>query len=79
MKDEIVVGMFALSFALWVTSHLAIVAGLLVRPPRLRAPLALIVAPLAPYWALREKMRARGVAWIFGGVAYGMAWLLASG
>lgn len=76
MKDEIVVGMFVLSFAVWVTSHLAIVAGLLVRPPRRRAPVALVVAPLAPYWAYREGMLARAIAWMVGGVSYGLAWLL---
>jgi len=79
MQDEIVVAMFVLSFALWVTSHLAIMVGLLARPPRLRAPVALVVAPLAPYWAVRERMLARAIAWVVGGVAYGMAWLLASG
>jgi len=77
MKDEIVVGMFVVSFAVWVTSHLAIVAGLFVRPPRFRAPVALLVAPLAPYWAFRDKMLARAIAWMVGAIAYGLAWLLA--
>jgi hypothetical protein len=59
-----------LSFALAITAHLGIVLGLLFRAPRARALAALVIAPLAPYWALREKMRVRAVAWLVGLVAY---------
>ncbi|MBC7051985.1 hypothetical protein G6O46_23535, partial [Salmonella enterica subsp. enterica serovar Enteritidis] len=51
MKDLIVVGTLVVSFALFVTAHVAITYGLAFRPPRWRALAALFVAPLAPYWA----------------------------
>ena len=59
-----------LTFALAITAHLSIVLSLARRPPRLRALAALAVAPLAPYWALREKMPLRAAAWGVGTVGY---------
>jgi hypothetical protein len=65
-----------LLFATAVTAHFSIVFGLARRPPRLRALAALLLAPLAPYWALRLQMRVRAGAWIVGVVGYGVArWL----
>jgi hypothetical protein len=58
------------TFALVVTAHVAIVWGLTSRAPRWRAPVALFVAPLAPYWAVRERMYLRAAAWLVGVVAY---------
>lgn len=79
MRDEIVIGALLLSFALWATSHVAIVAGLVRRSPRLRAPIALVIAPLAPYWALREGMRRRGMLWILSVGVYAIARAMAEG
>lgn len=73
MKDEIVILALLFSFALWLTSHVAIFVGLLTRRPILRAPLALIVAPLAPYWAIREGMAARGLLWTISVGIYAIA------
>lgn len=73
MKDEVVIGALLLSFALWATSHVAIVVGLVLRSPRLRAPIALVIAPLAPYWAIRERMTLRGVLWIVSVGVYAFA------
>jgi hypothetical protein len=59
VKDAVAVGLTLLAFAALTTAHLAIVVGLSRRPPRWRAAAALFVGPLAIYWAVRERMRAR--------------------
>lgn len=66
----IVVGVVVLAFALLVTAHLAIVVGLVAKTPRWRALAALVVAPLAPYWAWREHMRVRAGFWATGLILY---------
>jgi hypothetical protein len=76
-RDAIVLGAVILAFVALVTAHVWIVVGLALRPPRWRALVALIVAPLAPWWALREKMRVRGVVWIAGAALYVIARALA--
>jgi hypothetical protein len=70
VKDIVLLSVTVLAFALLVTVHLAIALGLLQRPPRSRALLAFVVAPLAPYFALRERMTFRAVAWIVSAAAY---------
>lgn len=60
----------ALTFALLVTAHAAILVSLALRSPRWRAALAFIVPPLAPYWGFEEKMRVRSSLWIAGLVLY---------
>jgi hypothetical protein len=70
MKDAILVLGLVLAFATLVTVHVAIVLGLLFRDPRWRAVAALIVPPLAPYWALRGGMVIRGAVWIGSVVLY---------
>ena len=77
-RDIVVFAVVVLGFAVVVTAHLGIVIGLLGRSPRWRAPVALIAVPLAPYWAVRERMTARSVAWIVGAVAYLVARVLAA-
>lgn len=67
-----------LGFAALVTAHLAIALGLLARSPRWRAPIALIVLPLAPYIALRERMWLRGALWIAALVVYASGLAMAS-
>jgi hypothetical protein len=59
-----------ISFAVLVTVHLALVAGLAVREPRTRGLIALVVPPLAPYWGMQERMRARAVVWGLAFVVY---------
>jgi hypothetical protein len=76
-RDEIVsVGLVG-AFALLVTAHLALVAGLAARAPRWRAVVALVVAPLAPWWGLQAGMKRRAATWIAGAVAYVVFFLLA--
>jgi hypothetical protein len=78
VKDMILVGAVVLAFALLVTAHLAIAVGLVAKTPRWRAPVALVFAPLAPYWAWREHMRVRAGIWAAGFVIYVVARVAAS-
>lgn len=63
MKDLVVVIALVLAFALFITAHVSIVVGLAMRAPRWRAAAALLFAPLAVYWAWRERMRIRAGVW----------------
>jgi hypothetical protein len=60
------------SFAALLTTHVAIIASLLRRTPRWRGLIALLppLAPLAVYWALRERMYLRGAIWVLGLLLY---------
>jgi hypothetical protein len=73
MKDVAVTLVLVLSFAALVTAHVAIAIGLALKEPRWRAVVALLVAPLAPYWALATGMKARGWAWIGSVCLYSVA------
>jgi hypothetical protein len=53
-----------LAFAGWVTLHVALVVALALRKPRWRASAALLVPPLAPYWAFVSGMRWRAAGWL---------------
>ena len=64
MSDGILVGGMVLTSATLVTVHVAILLGLASRDPRWRALAAFFVPPLAPYWALRNKMMVRALIWI---------------
>jgi hypothetical protein len=63
-------------FALFVTAHLAIVYGLAFRLSFWRAVLALVVAPLAPYWAARNGMRVRAGVWLASVALYTVAYIM---
>jgi hypothetical protein len=69
-RDDFLTVAVVLAFATLVTSHVTIVAGLVGLRPRKRALLALFVAPLAPYWALRTGMRIRAAVWVASALAY---------
>jgi hypothetical protein len=76
-RDEIVAAALVLAFAFLATAHVTIVAGLAGRAPRWRALPALVVAPLAPYWAW-STMRKRAVLWLGSAAAYALLRVLAS-
>lgn len=61
------------SFAILCTTHLALVLGLSRRRPRWRGPLALILAPLAPYWGYGAKMRFLALLWVVAFSTYMLA------
>lgn len=69
-RDEIVSVALVLAFASLVTAHVVLVAGLLGRRPRWRSLVALVIAPLAPWWGAREAMRWRTRAWLGSAIAY---------
>jgi hypothetical protein len=74
--DECEVAALVVSFASLVTSHLALVAGLIVRSPWWRGPAAAVVFPLAPYWGARAGMHTRWVVWVVSAVVYAVCrWL----
>ena len=76
-RDEIVsLGLIG-AFALLVTAHVTLVAGLAAHPPRWRGLIALIAAPLAPWWGSRAGMKRRTAAWLVGAAAYVAFFLLA--
>ena len=77
MKDMIVVIALVLSFALFVTAHVAITYGLAWKQPRWRSVVAFFVAPAAPYWAWQEKMRVRCGVWVGALVLYVVAMIVA--
>lgn len=73
----VIVGTLVIAFALFITAHVAITYGLVFRKPRWRAPAALLIAPLAPYWAWREHMRIRAGIWCAALVLYAVATIVA--
>ena len=77
MDIAIVVALLG-SFALLLTVHVALAIGLLLRRPRWRGPLALVVPPLAPYWGISAKMRIRSGLWIGALALYTLARVAAS-
>lgn len=78
MKDIVLVALVVVSFAWVMTAHAAIFFGLVRKQPRWRAIVAFLVAPLAPVFAWREKMRVRAGLWTFGVVLYVAARIAAS-
>lgn len=67
------------AFGLLLTAHLALVARLATRAPRWRAPLALFLPPLAPYWGMRERFRVWCGVWVGSLLTYTLSLVLASG
>jgi hypothetical protein len=70
MTDQTVFLAIVVLFALAVTAHVAIAVGLLRLHPRWRGPVAFFVPPLAPYWALRNRMPARAIVWLAAVAGY---------
>jgi hypothetical protein len=72
-RDIALTAVLVVAFATLVTAHVTIVAGLARRRLGWRALLALIVMPLAPFFALREHMKARGIVWLTALGSYAVA------
>lgn len=68
-----------LFFAALLTLQLAIAVGLFQRPPRWRGVAGLLppLAPLAVYWALKEKMYIRSALWGSSLLGYAIAAIVA--
>ena len=61
------------AFATVATVHVALAIGLAHRGPLWRALLALVIAPLAPWWGWQARMRIRGALWVAAVAVYGVA------
>ncbi len=70
VRDILLLSFTLTTFAVLVTAHCAVAVGLFGRRPRWRAPLAFALFPLAPYFALRERMTWRAAVWIASALAY---------
>jgi hypothetical protein len=66
------------SFALLLTAHVALAVGLALQPPRWRALVALVVAPLAPYWGYLSGKRVWSLLWLVSLLAYVTARVIAA-
>lgn len=76
--DMAVLGVLVVAFATLVTAHVTLAIGLARRPPRWRAAIALLIAPLAPWWGWRERMHIRAFLWLVAAVSYAGALLAAA-
>lgn len=72
VKDEVVFGSLVAAFAAFTTLHVLLAARLAVHRPRYRAALALVLAPLAPYWGWRAGLRRHVVGWFGALGAYAL-------
>jgi hypothetical protein len=77
MSDAVLTFGLVGAFAALVTAHLATVFGLAWRQHRAQALGALVLPPLAPYWAFTGGMRVRAIVWIVCAALYVAALLLA--
>lgn len=73
VRDSLTVAGLSLGLAALVTAHLSIVYGLVWRPPRWRAPVALVTVLPGLVWAWRERMHVRAALFVLGAVAYALA------
>ena len=78
MSDVVVFALVVLSFAVLATAHVTIAFGVRSRDGWKQALLAFFVFPLAPWLALRHRMRVRAVAWLGAAVVYVVARVLAA-
>jgi hypothetical protein len=65
------------AFALLVTAHVANVFGVFKRRGALPGFGALVLPPLAPYFAARSGMTARACLWVAAAAAYALAFFSA--
>jgi hypothetical protein len=73
LGETILFAVLVVAFAAWTTAHGMLVLGLLRRPRPWRAPVALLLPPLAPFWGWRHKMRWRAGLWLVAAAVYGVA------
>ncbi len=66
------------AFGLFATAHVALLWQLVLRPPRLRALLALLLPPLVGYFGYRAGQRVWCAVWIGSFSVYLVSALLAS-
>ncbi len=77
VRDIVITAGVSVCPAALLVSYLGIVYGLLWRPPRWRAVVALVVPVLAPFWAWREKMYVRAALFVLSAIGYAVFFTLA--
>ena len=70
MSDALVLALLVLSCAVGATAHVALVWRLAQRPPRWRAPVALLCPPLAPLFGASERLFVRTGIWVLAWGVY---------
>ena len=79
MRDFVVLAALLLSFATLLTTHVAIAVRLTWRArPRYRGVVALLVPPLAPWWAYEQRWRRMALVWLGAVAVYLVARVLAA-
>jgi hypothetical protein len=68
-SGELLAALLVVTLAVAVTTHVALVYGLVYKRPRWRALAALVVPPLAPWWGWREH-RKRSILWVLAVAGY---------
>jgi hypothetical protein len=76
-RDAVLTLGLVLAFGAFVTVHVATIFGLARRHHVPAALSALVVPPLAPYWALTRGMPVRAVVWMVSAGLYVVAFVLA--
>jgi hypothetical protein len=75
-RDELSAFAIIAPFATWGTLHVLTAVKLFQRRPRWHGLVALVVLPLAPYWAAKASLRVRAIAWVSTLVLWAAARLL---
>jgi len=70
---RLVFALLVVAFATLLTTHVTLAVGLGRRAPRWHALVALLVAPLAPWWGWQAKMRFRALLWMTAAAVYTVA------
>jgi hypothetical protein len=79
VTNAVVLGALLVSFAVFVTCHVAIAARLFLSArPRYRGLVALVVLPLAPMWAYQERWLKLCWTWVGSVASYALAVAVAS-
>ncbi len=79
LRDEVAAAVLIGSLAVWGVLHVHVAMRLVRRHPRWRGVVALILPPLAPYWAARTGDRVWAAAWGVSLLLWGLARLLLPG
>ncbi len=79
MRDAVVFGLIVLSFATFVTTHVALVFVLSFSlRPRWRGLAALVIPPLGPLWAWEGGHRKKAILWVVAVVLYAVGLAVAT-
>lgn len=73
----VVMALIVLTFAAFCTAHVATAWTLGARGPWWRGLVSFVVLPLAPYWAVRERLRGLAGLWVASLLAYAVSRLVA--